>query len=113
MSKTLKVFLIIAGSIIILWILGRVTNTLQFYSLPTTSNYPTIKQGDKFFASNLKRPKRFDFICYYITTPEYGKQIWVHRLCGLEGDKIEIRNGDLYVNNESVDKNFSVAYTYI
>src|SRR5262245_21415236 len=112
MGKPLKIFLFITGGIMGLWVLGRITNTLQFFSTPTTSNYPTIKQGQSFLASNLKRPNRFDFICYYATTPEFGKEIRVGRLCGLEGDKIEIKNGDLYVNDEPVDKKLSVAYRY-
>lgn len=107
------IFLIIAAVIVALWVMGRLTNALQFFTFPTTSNYPTIKAGDKFFASNLIKPKRFNFICYYAETPDFGKQIWTHRLCGLEGDTVEIKNGDLYVNNQSVDKKFSLAHDYI
>lgn len=113
MNKKFKLILIVFGIIICLWIIGRVTNMLQWYSSPTNSNYPSIKKGARFFASNLVRPKRFNFICYYATTPEFGKQIWTHRLCGLEGDKIEIRNGNLFVNNVYVDSLFSLAHDYI
>lgn len=113
MNKILKIFLITVGIVIGLWIAGRLTNMLQLFSLPTISNYPTIKPGNRFFASNLITPKRFDFICYYLTTPEYGKQVWVHRLCGLEGDTIEIRKGELLVNNKHADRNLSLAHNFI
>ena len=113
MNKILKFFLILFGILIGLWIVGRLTNAFQWFSTPTYSNYPTLKPGDRFFASNLIKPERFDLICYYSTTPEFGKQIWVHRLCGIGGDKVEIRDGDLYINNEFADKNFSVAHNYI
>lgn len=112
MTKTLKFFLIVICSLFIIWVVGRITNTLQFFSVPSSANYPTLKPGDRFFASNLKTPKRFDFICYYSTTPEYGKIIVVHRLCGLEGEEIEIRNGDIYINNKPVDQGLPLTYTY-
>ena len=113
MNKTLKYFLIVAGIIIGLWTVGRLTNMFQYFSAPTSANYPTINVGDKFFASNLITPKRFNFICYYATTPEFGRQIWVHRLCALEGDTVEILNGDLYINNKYADSNLSLAHNYI
>lgn len=112
MKKASRIFIFIIGAIILLWGIGRVTNAIQFYSSPTPSNYPSIKIGGSFFASNLKQPKRFDFICYYAITPEFGKEIWIHRLCGIEGDVIEIRNGDLYVNNIFVDETLNVANNY-
>lgn len=112
MNKLLKVFIIIIGSLLILWFVGRITNTFQFFHSPSTANSPTIRKGQTFFASNLKTPKRFDFICYFATTPEYGRQIVIHRLCALEGEEIEIKNGDLYVNNEPVDQNLPLTYLY-
>lgn len=105
--------LIACGVIVSLWIIGRLTNALQFFSSSTTSNYPTIKRGEKFFASNLIKPKRFDFICYYAYVPEVGKQIWTHRLCGLEGDKIEIKTGILYVNDQNSDDQLSLSHNYL
>ena len=96
-----------------LWIIARLTNTLQFFSSPTITNYPTIKNGDRFFASNLIKPKRFDFICYHAELPFLGKQILTHRLCGLEGDKIEIKASKLYINDQSVDNHLSLAHNYI
>ncbi len=113
MNKKIKLLLIAAGIIASLWIVGRLTNMFQWFSAPTISNYPTIKSGDRFFASNLIKPKLFDFICYYSTTPEFGKQIWVHRLCGLEGDTIEIKQGSLFVNNKSVDNKLTLSHNYI
>lgn len=113
MNKKLKYILITAGILALIWTVGRLTNMFQWFSAPTISNYPTIKSGDRFFASNLIKPNLFDFICYYSTTPEFGKQIWVHRLCGLEGDTIEIREGNLFVNNKSVDENLSLSHNYI
>ena len=112
-KKTVKYILIFCGIIIGLWIFGRLTNMLQFFKASSISDYPTIKKGDYFFGSNLIKPKRFSFICFYSTTPELGKQIWIQRVCGLEGDTIEIRNGELIVNNHYVDSNLTLSHNYI
>ena len=112
MNKSLQILLIVFGVILLLYVIGRITKTIQVYSIPTTSNYPTIRNGSFVVATNLVKPERFDFICYNATTPVYGEQIFVHRLCGIENDVLEIKNGDLYVNDKPVDNNFSLAHIY-
>lgn len=114
MNRKVIIFVLIpCGLIGSLWIIGRLTNALQLFSTSTTSNYPTIKSGEMYFGSNLIKPKRFDFICYYAYAPEVGRRIWTHRLCGLEGDKIEIKSGNLYVNDQSVDDKLSLSHSYL
>ena len=113
MKRTIIFLVTLGGLIITTFIIGRVTNALQLFSTATTSNYPSIKVGSIFFASNLIKPKHFDFICYKAEVPEFGKSIFVHRLCGVEGDKIEIKQGNLYVNDKSIDENFTLAHNYI
>ncbi|PZF72462.1 signal peptidase I [Taibaiella soli] len=112
MSKSLKIGLG-AAVVVGLWVVGRITEAVQWYKIPTPSNYPTIKVGDHILASNLVKPERFNFICFYATGSDMVKQIWIQRLCGLEGDTIEIRNGVLLVNNKYADSNFSPGYLYI
>jgi signal peptidase I len=114
MKKRLLTVLAIAGGIIIcLYILGRITGGLQFFKAPTSSNEPTIKNGTYFFSSNLITPQRFNFICYHHTDSMFGKQIWVHRLCGLPGDIIQIKNGNLFVNGKPADGQLSLKLDYI
>ncbi len=94
------------------WVVGRLTGALQYYSSPSGSNAPAIKAGDRFLASNIIRAKRFDFIIYNSVDSFFGEHLVTHRLCGLEGDKVEIRAGVLYVNEKNVDKDLPVAYAY-
>src|SRR3954462_9666002 len=93
----------------IVWIVGRITNAIQYFTTPSHSNEPTLKSGSSHFASNLITPKRFDFICYEGANPNETdkKSTFVHRLCGLPGDTIEIREGDLYINNVNQDHSFN------
>jgi signal peptidase I len=42
-----------------------------------------------------------------------GRQIWVHRLCGLPGDRIEIRNDTLFVNGENADQQLNLRKYFV
>ena len=109
----MKKLLIASGIFIFVLILiiaiARATGMLEIYSIPTPSNEPTLKQGSIVFASSLKKYNRFDFICF-----EYDEQgtIYTKRLCGLPGDKVELKNGILFVNNQNVDKNLTLMHYY-
>jgi signal peptidase I len=69
--------------------------------------------GDYIFTTNLKTPERFDFITYRMKDSMYGKQIWVHRLCGLPGDRIEIKNDTLFLNGENADKGMNLRKYFV
>ncbi|MFD2919802.1 signal peptidase I [Terrimonas rubra] len=112
-KRVIKITLLSLGVLAGILIIASVTRMLQWFSASTTACYPAIKPGDWVFTSNLVKPDRFSIISYYATTPEFGKEVWAHRLCGLEGDKIEIKNGDLYVNNKFADNEFPVSHVYI
>jgi signal peptidase I len=113
MKKKLGVALaIIASSLLIIWVICRATNMLQYFKTSAISNYPTLKQKQLFFTSNLVTPKRFDFIAYSVTTADMGAHMRVFRVCGVPGDKLEIKNGVLYVNGENADINLPLAHYY-
>lgn len=107
----------------ILWIVGRVTGMLLFFSIPTPVNIPNINPGDKVLSSNLKEPKPYDFIIF---TSIYSDSIngsfsgghekgskYLYRLCGVWGDILEMRNGILYVNNKNFDSGLNLNNQYI
>ncbi|PVD51132.1 signal peptidase I [Terrimonas sp.] len=99
--------------ILLLWIAGRLTNAIQFFALSASSNEPTLKRGSYIFSSNLAKPKLLDFICFHYNTQELGNQIWIFRLCGTEGDNIEIKNGVLFLNGKNVDAGLTLNHTFI
>ena len=113
MNKAVKVLLIATGSIVSLGIFGRLTGAFQYYVCPTPANEPTFKVKSKFFASNLVKPERFDFICFKGYNPYFDKvELSFYRLCGLPGDVVEIKNGKLYVNKSYADGKFNVKHLY-
>lgn len=95
-----------------IWAIGRLTGVIQFYTIPTPGNEPTIKTGAFVIASNLRKPKRFDFIAYKELNGNGINEIYMKRLCGIEGDIIEIKEGVLYVNGQNVDNNLNLKHIY-
>ena len=94
-------------------IVCRFTGILNYYSIATSSNEPTLKKNSIVFASNLKKPVRFDFILYTPQNPEFSSTAWIHRLCGMPGDKIQLINGVLFVNNQNTESYFSTSQNYV
>jgi signal peptidase I len=113
MKKPVKIFLIAIGVLISLWVVGRLTNALQFYRVSTGSNYPNMKVGENFFSTNLLSPARNDLVCYRAEDPYFGKHIRIHRVVGTAGDIVEMKGGVLIVNGKNADVNRQLAHSYI
>lgn len=74
--------------------------------VPSGSMIPTININDKVLVTrihNFNNLKRGDVIVFY--SDELGETL-VKRLIGLPGDKIEIKNGAVFVNGEKVEENY-------
>jgi signal peptidase I len=112
LNKKLKITLYVVVGLIVVYQILNMTGVLSFFTIPTTSNLPTIQNGAVVVASNLVTPKRGDFITYKFEDPVYGKSTWMHRLCAMENDTLEIREGILFVNGKSVDTNYNLQYSY-
>jgi signal peptidase I len=111
-SKKVKLFLIVASSLIILFIIARLTDAFNFYSMPTPSNEPSIKQGSLFFASNLLKESNLDLVVFAPHLDGDKKTRWIFRLMGVGGDRIEMKNGVFYVNDVCVDKKLKLGHMY-
>ncbi|AXG68019.1 signal peptidase IB [Kordia sp. SMS9] len=113
MNKKLKIAIYILVGLIVVYQLLNFTKILAFYTVPTTGNEPNIKHGSFIIASNLITPKRGDFITYEFQDPMYGKSTMTHRLCAMENDTLEIRNGTLFINGKNVDATYNLKHAYI
>ena len=99
---------------------------LQPFYIPSSSMEPSLLVGDRLFVTKLSygyskhsfpfslgpiknriffsEPKRGDVIVF--KTPADNRTDYIKRLVGLPNDKIQFINGDLYVNNNKVEKKF-------
>lgn len=107
--------LLILGSILILltlWLIGRATYIFRALRVTSAANEPTLKPGRYLFLSKLKKPRLLRLIAYRIITPETGSATFVHRICGMPGDTVEIRAGVLYVNGKQTDEALNLQHIY-
>lgn len=92
------------------------------YAIPSRSMVPTLLVGDRIIANKviygiklpffrktilpISEPKRGDVVIFIY--PEDRSKDFVKRVIGLAGDKIEIKNKTLYLNDREVHDSFGV-----
>jgi signal peptidase I len=73
---------------------------LEAFVVPSTSMYPTIYPGDRLLAAKNvylnNDPAIGDVVIF--RNPEKRSQIYIKRVVALEGDSVELRDDELYVN---------------
>ena len=80
-----------------------------YANIPTGSMKPLFNPGDKVIANIfpynfLGDPKRFDVVIF--KTPEFGQAYVTKRVIGMPGDTVEIKSGQLYINNELINESY-------
>lgn len=121
----LKKLLITAGLLLGLvaaaLIIARVTGYLAVYKMPTPANEPGLRTGETYGVTKFLHPELKRFITYKsaykdaMLVPmgvEQPGANYVNRLCGLPGDKIQMKNGVLFVNNKNFDLDIDLYQEY-
>jgi len=123
MKKKLLVAAAVTCSLIVgLIIVARITGMLQYYNIPTPSNEPNIKVGDRVYVSNLQQPMPRNFIVF---TSEYADSVnmiylpdhqpgthYLQRLCGVPGNIVDMRDGIFYVDDKNFDSGLNLNNEY-
>lgn len=80
---------------------------VKSYSIPTTSNEPTIKVGDKVVgdlnAFGNKKPNYGDIVIFQ---KKDSLNPWIYRIVGLPNDKLKIENNFLVINGKKCKTSF-------
>ena len=82
------------------------SNVLRAFRMPTPSMEPTLLPGDQFVTSliayRLSNPARGDIVAY--SPADRPTVSYVHRVIGLPGETIEIREKSVYINGAKLDE---------
>lgn len=80
--------------------------------IPSESMEKTIMTGDRIFGFRLaykfEEPKRYDIVIFKYPDDPEQKELYIKRVIGLPGDKVEIKGGKVYINDsqEPLDDSF-------
>ena len=102
--------------IVIAFIIAMIIRTLvvQAFKIPTGSMHPTLKIGDRIlvnkFIYKFRVPKRGEVIVFVY--PEDPKKDYIKRLIALGGEKVSIKDGDIYVNGRRLEGPATVTSRY-
>jgi signal peptidase I len=91
-----------------------IKNTIfKAYKIPAGSMMPTLLTGDHIICDlsyyRLNNPARGDIVIF--KWPMDESKDYVKRIIGIPGDKIQIINDDLYINNEKLELEFVEKYS--
>lgn len=113
MRKNFNRILIIMSAFVTLLFVARALNFLQTFIIPTSGNEPTLKAGTFCIGTNLLKPKKFDFVIYKQVNTKFEGGFYCQRLVATENDIIQIKNGELYINDKYVDDKFTLSHAYV
>ncbi|MCP4261432.1 MAG: signal peptidase I [Planctomycetes bacterium] len=82
------------------------TTLLEAFRASAASSYPTIVPNDKLLANKLayknRDPERGDLVVFL--NPEDRRQNFIKRVVAVAGDTVEIIDGQLYINDEQLQR---------
>lgn len=111
-NKTFNRLLLTGSFIVTLLIIAKLFGVLQYAYVPQAGGEPNIKRKSFVIITNILPYEKFKLLTYNQDTKEFGKGVYVQRLVGVTGDRVQIKNGDLYVNNKLVDADLNLKHSY-
>lgn len=109
-NKKITIFKEYIIPVVVAIVVSFLMTKFLFYSvsIPSESMVPTINKGDRLLATriyNKEKLQRGDIVIFY--SDELDERL-IKRLIGLPGDKIEIKDGIVFVNNEKIKEDYVV-----
>lgn len=112
MNRFFKSIFINVGILIISQVIYSQNNGLKVFINSTISNEPNLKLGSRIFLSSVVTPKVGSFISYNYEGMDSKKEIRIHRVCAMENDTLEIKNGVVFLNKVNIDSDIDHIHAY-
>lgn len=99
--------------------MGIRTFIVQAFRIPTGSMHPTLKVSDRILVNKFSygqrsflkfEPKRGDIIVFVY--PENPKKDYIKRLIALGGERVLIKNGEIYINGKRLEAPTNITSRY-
>ena len=74
------------------------------YKTDASGNRINSPGGDYVYADTIAVPQRFDIVIINADNGQGQRKTIIKRVIGLEGDKVELERGVLYINDERIDE---------
>lgn len=85
---------------------GQANQSVRTFSIPSLSGMPALRVGDIIVVNNhayrRAKPERGDVVVFSV--PRRQNVHWIKRVVGLPGDRIQMKNGLLYINGTAVKR---------
>ena len=89
------------------------TFVIEIFNIDGFSMYPTLENGNKLivnkFVYKIKNPEKGEIIVFKL--PEDDKMFYIKRIIALPGDKVEIKNDVVFVNNKPLKEEYIRDFT--
>ena len=95
--------------ILLILIVVAYFSLFRSFTATSTSMSPTLSEREFFMVFRWAEPKRGDIVVF--TLPKDPSTAYVHRLVGMPGDRIQMRNGHLHINGKPVQRTRIEDYT--
>lgn len=116
------VFSLITAGLFVVWVLLSATGMMKIYSVPTNAMATFLSKGDQLVGERFsilnELPHRGDvatFTTQGIKSIEMhapGPQIYIKRVVGQAGDKLQFKDGVLHINGKPVKEYFDVTHIH-
>jgi len=81
-------------------------HVFEAFLIPSGDMAPTLLAGDRFLVNKVvtasSTPERGDVVVFRV--PERHGQNWVKRVIGLPGDRVAVRDGEVFVNGKKLER---------
>lgn len=99
---------------------GLRSTVVEAITIPTGSMLPTIQLQDRLVVDKLSYKlsgiNRGDVIVFHpLTKVDASGDLWIKRVIALQGDRVEIKDGKVFINDHALTESYEMAkpnYTY-